>query len=421
MDAILANPPPFPNGEPPPPMSRRTLRRWLRQVRETGDGDVLTALEPKVRSDRGASKTIPPELLAEALALRERAPRLSVRRILERITHPARDRVSRRTLSRAFEEAGYDRRDKRRRIKDRSRGTLPTVDWDLELWEADFPNSVWQMDSTPCIWLGKTPFRERPVRLQRLSIVDDHSRLVTGGGYSERLRVVDLLPFLIAAIASFGCPSVLYLDQAKVHRSRIITEGIARLGGTVILGTAGHAPGHGKIERLHQIQEDTLVQDLHLSPVHTVAAANQAYELWRERYALEIHGETKEAPLSRWQRIEGNARIPSEEALRWAFRGDARRTVSNVGIIEWDGQRYEAPPSHRRSQPYRVEIRFDLLDPSCIWIEDPDGSRHPCPLHERRTHTQRRRKKGQDHGSGLSFRRLLDDDGAVSAGDRPTE
>ena len=65
-----------------------------------------------------------------------------MRRTLERITHPARHRVSTRPLSRAFKEAGYDRRDKWRRIKDRSQGAVPTVDWDLELWEADFPNDL---------------------------------------------------------------------------------------------------------------------------------------------------------------------------------------------------------------------------------------------------------------------------------------
>jgi hypothetical protein len=64
------------------------------------------ALAPKVRKDLGKSRAIPPELLAEATALRAVSPRLSVREILKRLEHPRKDVVPRRTLSRVFLETG---------------------------------------------------------------------------------------------------------------------------------------------------------------------------------------------------------------------------------------------------------------------------------------------------------------------------
>lgn len=408
IEQILQTPPRSPEGGPPPRLSRRTIQRWLRTYRGTKE-DRLAALEPKVRNDLGKSR-VEPDLLTQATALRAVSPRLSVKSILERIEHPKKESTVRRTLARAFLQAGYDRRDKRRRILERDGGGRRPVNWDLESWEADFPNALWQVDSTPSIWLAAGRHREKPVHLQLVNLIDDHSRLIVGGGFAERLRVVDLLDVLVPAIARYGPPSLLFVDQATIHKSAILTEGLARLGGTVVFGTVGHAPGHGKIERLHQQAQDTLEEDLRRSPVDTVEEATRFHAAWREHEAEEVHSQTHETPRSRWARIEGNVRIPSTEELLWAFRGekDGAR-IDEVGAIRLHGRVYEAPASHRKGAPRKVRVRFDLLDRSTIWIEDEDGTHHACPLYRVRSHTERRARH-PGPGQGLSFRSLFDEE-----------
>jgi transposase len=410
---ILAHPPLPANGQPAEPLTKRTVYRWLRLYREgRARGDPLAALEPAPRRDRGRSRVVPPDLLAKVITIREKAPRLSARRILERIDHEAKEHVARRSVSRALREAGYDRQDKRRRIAERERGQGSDVEWYLYNWEADFPNEVWQIDSTPSIWLASGPERKKPVHLHLLHIIDDHSRLIVGGGFTERLRVVDLLRFLCQALRRYGCPGKIFLDQAKIHRSAIVVYGLARLGGEAVFGTKGHAPGHGKIERLHQ-EAAVLEEDLHLSPVTNVADACRYYDIWRERSALEVHGVTGEAPLSRWERILGNARIPGENELLWAFRGETEATIDSVGAIRCRGKIYEAPTTHReegrRGRRRRVTIRFDLLDDTRIWIEDPDGLRHECPLYRVRSHTEHRPRRRRPQ-PGISFASLFSGD-----------
>ncbi len=406
---ILRNPPRPPDGSSPPRLSKRTIQRWLATYRQA-ETDHLAALEQKVRKDCGKSRVISPELLAQAISLRESSPRFSLKEILKRIDHPAREKTARRTLARAFLAACYDRRDKRRRIAARLSGPTADVSWDLATWEADFPNDLWQVDSTPSIWLAAGRTRDRPVQLQLVNIIDDHSRLVVGGGFVERLRVSDLLSFLAPAIGQYGCPSLLYVDQAQIHKSTILTEGLPRLGGQVVFGTAGHAPGHGKVERIHQTAEDTLIEDLRRSPVETAEAATRCHQLWRERYAEEEHGATGETPRQRWERILGNARIPTADELTWAFRGELERRIDEVGAIHLNGHVYEAPSSHRRSTPCKVRVRFDLLDTSSIWIEDEDGTRHACPIYRTRSHTERRRERHAGSPPGLSFRSLFQEE-----------
>lgn len=415
---ILKNPPRPTDGSPTPPLSKRTIHRWLAAYRKA-EADRLEALEPKVRKDCGMPRKVAADLLSEVITLREGSPRFSVRELLRRIQHAKRDQTARRSLARALLQAGYDRRDKRRRIVARDAAPRPEVDWDLFRWEADFPNALWQVDSTPSIWLAAGPHRAAPVQLQLVHIIDDHSRLVVAGGFVERLRLVDLLVFLVEAIAKYGCPSKLFVDRAKIHTATILVEGLPRIGGDVVLGTTGHAPGHGKIERLHQNALDTLIEDLRRSPVDTVEAATEQHRLWRERYADDVHGETGETPRTRWARITGNARVPGTEELRWAFRGEDKRQINEVGEIRLHGQRYEAPASHRRSTPYSVIVRYDLLDRSTIWIEDTDATRHACPLYRVRSHTERRVKRDAA-APGLSFRALFDEERQDEPPQQPT-
>ena len=155
-----------------------------------------------------------------------------------------------------------------------------------------------------------------------------------------------------------------------------------------------------------------------MSPVHTAQEATRRREVWREEDALEEHTTTGEPPLTRWRRIEGNARIPSEEELRWAFRGEVERTIGKLGEIQWSGKLYEAPHSHRRASPYRATIRFDLLDEDQVWIEDEDGCHHACPLYRVRSHTERRRRRPSPAG-GLSFRALFESDDPGAGGSSP--
>lgn len=416
---ILLSPPRPPDGGPVPPLSRRTIQRWLATYRKA-EVDRLASLEPKVRKDWGTSRKVDPDLLVQATALRAVSPRLSLKSILQRIEHPKRDSTSRRTLGWSFLQAGYDRRDKRRRILERDGGGQRPVNWDLESWEADFPNALWQVDSTPSIWLAAGRHREKAVHLQLVNLIDDHSRLIVGGGFVERLRVVDLLSFLVPAIGRYGCPAMLFMDQAKIHKSAIVTMGLPRLGGAPVFGTVGHAPGHGKIERLHQQAQDTLEEDLRRSPVETVEEATRFHEIWREHEADEVHSQTHETPRTRWARIEGNARIPSAEELLWAFRGEKESArIDEVGAIRLHGRVYEAPASHRKGTPRNVRVRFDLLDRSAIWIEDDDGTHHACPLYRVRSHTERRTRHPGPQ-KGLSFRSLFEEERAADE-DTPKE
>ncbi len=90
-------------------ISPRTLRRWLRAYRESG----FSGLRPKERRDQGRPRTIRPEVLEKAVALREEVPSRSTRQIIDiLVTRPGDPRGPRRAQTldpgQALREAGQD-------------------------------------------------------------------------------------------------------------------------------------------------------------------------------------------------------------------------------------------------------------------------------------------------------------------------
>ncbi len=71
-----------------PLLSARTVRRWLEHYRTGG----LEALSPRHRRDRGLVKTMTPDVLDAAIALKEELPTRSVRAILEILEQEGADR-----------------------------------------------------------------------------------------------------------------------------------------------------------------------------------------------------------------------------------------------------------------------------------------------------------------------------------------
>lgn len=93
----------MPDGRPV--LSPRTLRRWLEAYHLGG----LDALRPRHRRDCGVVKTITPDVLDAAIALKEELPTRSVRALLEILEQEgllAHGAVTRATLDRHLRRVG---------------------------------------------------------------------------------------------------------------------------------------------------------------------------------------------------------------------------------------------------------------------------------------------------------------------------
>ena len=201
-------------------MSARSVRRWCRSYREK----QLQGLKLQPRRDRGECST-PAEALKRAKELLAEDGRRSVASLLRLLSaeKPEWKALKRTTLGRHLRAAGLRCRDKQERSYTK--------------FEAEHPNQLWQGDVLhgPVVVV-----EERRVKAKVVCWIDDHSRYVVQlrAFANERLPVLE--ETVTRAIAQYGRPLSLLVDNGKIYSSKAFTLACSQLDIQKIHAAAYH-------------------------------------------------------------------------------------------------------------------------------------------------------------------------------------
>jgi len=364
-------------GGQPLTVAAETIRCWVRRYREGG----LAGLEDQPRARPGVSILTPEEIELVAKLKRD-VPERSLDRLIHiaeqtHLVEPG--RVRRSTLHRVLQARGLSA----------AKPAAPD-DADLDRFEADSPNDLWQSDQLSGPWL---PDPERPGRSRRAylyAFLDDHSRLLLHGRFSFRgdLPVLELV--FRRSVQKWGLPRRAYYDNGKVYRSEHMRHIVASLGLHRSVFTRVRRPmGHGKIEALNRLIRSAFLAELKCSHITTVDALNEAFLAWSDlEYNRRRHAETGEPPLDRWRKAAERIRYADDKKLREAFLWNEFRTPDKAGVFSLFGQRYQTTLGRRR-----IEIRFDpeALAEVEVWLDRHFVERaRPFVVHSQRRPTPRR-------------------------------
>lgn len=339
-------------------MAAETIRVWIRRYRSGG----LEALADKPRPCSGVG-VLDPEQQQRLVSLKEEVPERSLDRLLKMVkrmklldgTVPSRS-----TLHRVLQEAGVS-----------GRPPPPTSDTDLDRFEADFPNELWQSDLLKGPWL---PDPQRPGKRRQAvlyAFIDDHSRLLLHGRFSFKGDLPALEIVLRRCLQRWGVCRRLYYDNGAVYRAKHMKQIVAQLGIHPIIYTTTYRPmGHGKVEALNRLIKSAFIAEVKNSRLTTLDALNEAFMAWADTdYNREVHTETGQAPLDRWRAGLSKVDYADEEKLRLAFLWRERRTPDKAGCFSLFGCRYQMDSRRGRR---RHEVRFDpeALEEVELWHKD---------------------------------------------------
>jgi hypothetical protein len=147
-------------------VSLTTLRRYLKSYVAHG----FDALRPVARADAGASRVISPEVLTQAIALREEQPARTTQTIVDILQRDPQltlgQPINVHTLTTQLRQRGKTRRLLHQSAKAYRR------------FEREHPNSLWQADEMFGPWLPDPDVPGRKRRTHLFGFLDDHSRLV---------------------------------------------------------------------------------------------------------------------------------------------------------------------------------------------------------------------------------------------------
>jgi transposase InsO family protein len=302
-------------------------------------------------------------VLARAVQLRQEVPARSTRQIIDILTldpetavGPGDIKLS--TLSRQLRRLG------------KTRALLRQPKDVFRRYEKDSPNAQWQSD----VLYG--PYLPDPVnpgsykRTYLIAFLDDHSRLVTHGGFYWAEDLPSLLDCFKRAILKRGLPVRVYCDRGVIYQSNQFQRICAELGIRHIAARP-HAPeGKGKIERFWQTVESSFLIELQARPAGELEELQTLFGAWLEQgYHHWVNRETGETPSTRFGRSLASIRLPDPVRVQEAFLWTEERRVDKTACLTLQGNRYEVDPQLAR---HKVLLRYDPYDLACVqvWHQD---------------------------------------------------
>ena len=326
-------------------VSAETIRVWARRYRKGG----IDALADATRPSRGVSVLDDTEI-ATLCALKREVPQRSLDRIIriaEDLELLPKGKARRSTVHRALLANGIS-----------GRSAKPKAAEDLDRFEADFPNELWQSDMVDGPWL---PDPRKPGSMRKsylYTFLDDHSRFCLHGRFSFKGDSPALELVFRRSLQKYGVPRRVYYDNGATYTSHHMKHIVATMGILPITFTEVKRPmGHGKIEAFNHLLTNAFVAEVAASGITTLDALNEAWLAWVDLYYNdEVHGETGEKPRDRWRKHLGKVVIAEESKVRQAFLWSENRTADKSGVFSLLGTEYQVGPTLAGK---RFEVRYD--------------------------------------------------------------
>jgi transposase InsO family protein len=308
-----------------------TIRDWLGQYRRGG----FDALKPKPRSDIGACRSIPQEVVDVLVSLKEEHPSYSVAMVIDEARRsgrvPSELALPMATVHRHLSRAGVMTQPAEEPTsKDRRHFAFEKAG---ELWMSDVMHG-------PAVSVDGR--RKRKTYL--IALIDDATRMIPFAAFALSENTSAFLPVLQQAVLRRGIPKRLYVDNGSAFRSHHLALCCAKLGITLIHARAYQPQGKGKQERWFRTVRMQLMPLLGEADLGSLDSLNRRLWAWVEgEYHQTPHrGLAGMTPFDAWASRSDEVRLPDDAATtRELFLFEQKRKVHKDRTLSLDGTLYE--------------------------------------------------------------------------------
>lgn len=315
-----------------------TLERWTGLYRKKG----MDGLIPGCRKDKGVSRTLSADAINEIYSLREKYPRINGVMIHQML------------IQNGFLDATVSVRAVQRFLKenDLKSARNPQVK-DRKAYEMPEFGCMWQADTA---YLPYITENGRSRRTFLIMIIDDHSRLIVGGGIFYHDNAYNYQKVLKQAISTYGIPDKIYMDHGSSFENGQLTLILDSLGIVESHAPVRDGAAKGKVERNFRTVRSRWLSTLDPSTIHSLEEFNRLLADYIRQHNTTVHSGTGETPVDRFMRTKDHARTPrSKEWLDECFTNRITRKVNNDSCLTIDGIWYDAPPQFIGM---KVEVRY---------------------------------------------------------------
>lgn len=328
--------------------SYKTLSKWVSLYQNGG----IEALMPKERSDKGSTRALPDTAIEEIYRLKREFPRLNATQIHRHLVEGS-------LLPHTVSVCAVQRFIKHNDLKS---ARNPNVQ-DRKAFEEDAFGKMWQADTCYLPYITENGQR---LRVYCIMIIDDHSRMLVGGGLFYNDNAYNFQKVLKQAVAAHGIPMKLYVDNGCSYSNEQLSLICGSIG-TVLLHTKiRDGASKAKIERQFRTLKETWLYGLDLESVTSLAQFNGLLRDYIRSYNTAFHSGIGSTPMERYLQTRSSIRMPkSREWLEECFLNRVTRKVKKDATVSIDRVSYDVPMQFIDA---KVEIRFLPDDMSSAFI-----------------------------------------------------
>lgn len=358
--------------------SYKTLEKWKSQYKIGG----LDALMPNTRSDKGLSRALNEEAIAEIYRIKLEHPRMNATQIYEHLVResfiPA--NVSVDSVQR------FIRRNDLKSARD------PNLR-DRKAYEEDEFGKIWQADTCYLPYITEDG---KSRRVYCIMIIDDHSRLLVAGELFYHDNACNFQKVLKNAIAAYGIPDKLYVDNGCSYSNEQLSMICVSLGILLLHTRVRDGASKGKVERHFRTLKERWLYTLDIAAISSLAQFNGLLRDYIRSYNTTFHRGINGVPLNRYETSKTHPRKP--ESRQWlddCFYNRITRKVRKDSTVTIDGVCYDVPMQFISA---KVDIRFQPDDMTSAFILF-DDQKFPIRQTNRNEncHTKRNNLPGIDY------------------------
>lgn len=350
--------------------SYKTLEKWKSQYSIGG----LDALMPGTRSDKGIPRALNEDAIAEIYRIKEEHPRMNATQIY---THLVRESFIPATVS-------VDSVQRFIRHNDLKSAKDPNLR-DRKAFEEDEFGKIWQADTC---YLPHITEDGTSRRVYCIMIIDDHSRLLVGGELFYTDNACNFQKVLKDAIATYGIPDKLYVDNGCSYSNAQLSMICVSLGILLLHTRVRDGASKGKVERHFRTLKERWLYTLDINKITSLSQFNGMLKDYMRDYNTTFHRGIDTIPLERYQASKDHPRKP--ESRQWlddCFYNRITRKVRKDSTISIDRVCYDVPMQFISA---KVEVRYLPDDMTSAYILF-DGEKFPIRQTSRNDNCHTRR------------------------------
>ena len=350
--------------------SYKTLEKWKSQYSIGG----LDALMPGTRSDKGIPRALNEDAIAEIYRIKEEHPRMNATQIY---THLVRESFIPATVS-------VDSVQRFIRHNDLKSARDPNLR-DRKAFEEDEFGKIWQADTC---YLPHITEDGTSKRVYCIMIIDDHSRLLVGGELFYNDNACNFQKVLKDAIATYGIPDKLYVDNGCSYSNAQLSMICVSLGILLLHTRVRDGASKGKVERHFRTLKERWLYTLDMESIQSLAQFNGMLKDYMRDYNTTFHRGIDTIPLERYQASKDHPRKP--ESRQWlddCFYNRITRKVRKDSTISIDRVCYDVPMQFISA---KVDVRYLPDDMTSAYILF-DGEKFPIRQTSRNDNCHTRR------------------------------